>query len=106
MQLDLGLTGLGLLVALSLGFGIIVQVVAWRVATRWLWLIGALAWFIGGFVASEAIWGTYTEDEIQPIIDGLAFDESQLGGVVLGVPVVLVTWYLTRRSRSHRATSG
>lgn len=102
MQLDLGITGLALLIVIALGFGVIVQVVAWRAATHWLWLLGALAWFIGGFVASEVIWGTMTEEEIQPIIDGLAFDESLLGGVVLGVPVVLVAWFLTRRSRSHQ----
>jgi hypothetical protein len=102
VQLDLGITGLALLIVIALGFGVIVQVVAWRAATHWLWLLGALAWFIGGFVASEVIWGTMTEEEIQPIIDGLAFDESLLGGVVLGVPVVLVAWFLTRRSRSHQ----
>jgi hypothetical protein len=102
VQLDLGIAGLALLIVIAVGFGVIVQVVAWRVATHWLWLLGALAWFIGGFVASEVIWGTMTEEEIQPIIDGLAFDESLLGGVVLGVPVVLVAWFLTRRSRSHQ----
>ena len=105
MHLDLGITGLGILILIALGFGVIVQVVAWRVATHWLWLIGAVAWFIGGFVASEVVWGTYTVDEIQPIIDGLALDESLLGGLALGVPVVLVTWYLTRRSRLQRSTS-
>lgn len=37
-----------------------------------------------------------SEAEIQPIIDGLAFDESHLGGLIVGVPVVLVTWFVTR----------
>jgi len=105
VQLDLGLAGLGLLIIIALGFGVIVQVIAWRAATHWLWLVGAAAWFIGGFVASEVVWGTATVEELQPIIDGLAFDESMLGGVVLGVPVVLVTWYVTRRSRARRPTS-
>jgi hypothetical protein len=105
VQLDIGIVGLGLLVVIALGFGVIVQVAAWRVATHWLWLLGAVAWFIGGFVASEVVWGTLTVDEIQPIIDGLAFDESLLGGLALGVPVVLIAWYATRRSRSRQPAS-
>ncbi len=105
MHLDLGAQGLGLLVIISLGFGVVAQVAAWKSATHWLWLIGATAWFIGGLFASEVVWGTLTVEEIQPIVDGLALDESLLGGLLLGVPVVLVTWLATRRSRLHRPTS-
>ena len=101
MQIDLGLQGLGILIAVSLAFGVVAQLVLGRGTTRWMWLIGAAAWFIGGLVASEVIWGTATEDELQPIIDGLALDESLLGGLVVGVPVVLVTWYVARRNRLH-----
>ena len=102
MQFDLGLQGLAILAALSLGFGVIAQLVTWKAATRWLWLIGTAAWFAGGLLASEVIWGTMTAEDLQPIIDGLAFDESLLGGVVLGLPAVLVTWYVTRHGRTHR----
>lgn len=35
-----------------------------------------------------------TIDEIQPIIEGLALDESRLGGDVGGVATVLVTRFL------------
>jgi hypothetical protein len=69
-----------------------------------MWLIGAVAWFAGGLFASEVLWGTYTEDDIQPIIDGLAFDESLLGGLVVGVAAVLITWLGTRRV--HRMSPG
>lgn len=100
MHFELGPAGVGLLVALSLVFGVFAHVVA-RGATRWLWLIGATAFFLGGLFASEVVWGALTANDIQPIIDGLAFDESLLGGVVLGVPVVLVTWYVARRGRMH-----
>ena len=103
MQFDLGLQGLGILVAVSLVFGVVAQVVLGRGTTRWMWLIGAVAWFIGGFVASEMVWGSSTEEELQPIIDGLALDESLLGGLVVGIPVVLVAWYVARRrTRLHQ----
>jgi hypothetical protein len=104
VQFDLGPTGLALLVAISLGFGVVAQVVIGRSATHWMWLIGAIAWFLGGFIASEVIWGSMTVDEIQPIIDGLAFDEALLGGLVVGVPTVIATWYLTREGRTHTAS--
>jgi hypothetical protein len=101
MQFDLGITGLGLLVIISLGFGVIAQFVG-RAGTRWLWLIAATGWFVGGLVASEVIWGKMTEGEIQPIIDGLALDESLLGGLIGGLIAVVVTRYLTGGSPFHR----
>ena len=104
MSFDLGIQGLGILVACSLVFGVAAHVLLGR-GTRWMWLAGALGWFVGGLFASEVVWGTLTEDEIQPIIDGLAFDESLLGGLVLGVIVVLVTWFATRRTGHQRPLS-
>ena len=101
VNFDLGLQGLGILVALSLGFGVIAQLIVGKATTRWLWLIGAAAYFIGGLFASEVLFGTATEDELQPIIDGLAFDEALLFGLVAGLLVVLVTWFVTRRSRLY-----
>lgn len=107
MQFDMGMQGLGLLLVISLGFGLIAQLVL-RGGTRWLWLVAAAGWFVGGLFASEVVWGTATSDELQPIIDGLLLDESLLGGLVLGVPVALVTRYLAGRGRfrgqmSHQA---
>ena len=44
MQWDLGLQGIGVLIALSLGFGIFTQLVFWR-STRWVGLIASVvAW--------------------------------------------------------------
>jgi len=97
MQFDLGLQGLGLLIVLALGVGLVAQVVAARVTTRWLWLAGAAGAFIGGLLASEVVWGTLTEEEIQPIIDGLAFDEVLLFSFLGGVVAVLATRLVTRR---------
>lgn len=99
MHFDLGLQGLGILLGTSLIFGVAAQIVFLKSAPRWLGIVGAAAWFVGGLIASEVVWGTLTEKDIQPIIDGLAFDESLLGGLIVGVPSVLVAWFLMRRMR-------
>ena len=104
MSFDLGIQGLGILVACSLVFGVAAHVLLGR-GTRWMWLAGALGWFVGGLFASEVVWGSLTEDDIQPIIDGLALDESLLGGLIVGVIVVLVTWFATRRTGHQRPLS-
>jgi hypothetical protein len=100
VEFDLGFTGFGILVAISVGFGIAAQLVV-SAGNRWMWLIAATGWFFGGLIASEVIWGAMTVDEIQPIIDGLALDESLLGGLIGGIAVVIVA-RLAAGSASHR----
>lgn len=104
MQWDLGLQGLGLLIGMSLGFGVIAQVIV-RTATRWLWLIAAAGFFVGALYTSEVWFGWATEEELQPNIDGLSFDEVLLIGLISGIVTVLVTRYVTRRSQRHPADS-
>jgi hypothetical protein len=104
VQYDLGLTGLGILVGISLLFGIVAQLVLGG-GTRWMWLIAAAGWFVGGLVFSEAVFSWATVDDLQPMIDGLLLDESLLGGLLVGVPVALVTWLLTRQRQVHRPTT-
>jgi hypothetical protein len=99
MQWDLGLQGLGLLIVMSLGFGLLAQLVVGRATTRWLWLISAAAYFVGGLFISEVWFGWATQEELQPNIDGLSFDEVLLIGLVPGLVAVLGTWYVTRRAR-------
>jgi hypothetical protein len=99
MQWDLGLQGLGLLIAMSLGFGLIAQLVMGRATTRWLWLIAAVGYFVGGLFISEVWFGWATQQELQPNIDGLSFDEVLLLGLVPGILAVLVARRVTRRSR-------
>ena len=101
MQYDLGLTGLAILVICSLVFGVVAQI-AGRSETPGLWLLGAAGWFGGGLYMSEVLFATATVDEIQPIIDGLAFDESLLGGLIGGVLLTLVGRFLTGSSPFHR----
>jgi hypothetical protein len=106
LQFDLGFQGFGLLIVIALIFGVVAQVVAGRRAdTHWLWLIAATGWFIGGLFASEVVWGGATEQELQPIIDGLALDESLLGGLIGGLTAVIVTLLVTGLRPSHRTTS-
>jgi hypothetical protein len=101
MQWDLGLQGLGLLIAMSLGFGGIAQLVAGRATTRWLWLLAAAGYFVGGLFTSEVWFGWATQEELQPNIDGLSFDEVLLLGLLSGTITVLVTWFVTPRIRRH-----
>ena len=104
MRFDLGFEGLGWLVVIAVAFGVIAQFLGTS-RTRWLWLIGAIGWFVGGLFMSEVLFGTATIDEVQPIIDGLALDESALGGLIVGVATVIVTRYLTGSSPFRRPTS-
>jgi hypothetical protein len=99
---DLGLQGLGILIAFSVGFGVVAQVVLWKSFPHWLWLVAGVGWFVGGLFLSEVMFATSTEEDIQPIIDGLAFDESMLGGLIGGLLAVLATWSLGRLSRRNR----
>jgi hypothetical protein len=106
MQFDLGLQGLGLLVGVSLIFGVLAQLlVGARAHTHWLWLIGATGWFIGGLFASEIVFAGVTEQELQPIIDGLAFDEALLGGLIGGLAAVIATMLVVTRGPTHRPLS-
>jgi hypothetical protein len=45
-----------------------------------------------------------TVDEIQPIIDGLAFDEALLGGLLGGVVAFGAAWLLTRHPAPAEVT--
>jgi len=94
MLFEIGLGGLGLLAACAVLFGVAAQLVFLR-GVRWLWIAGAIGWFVGGLIASEGIWGTMTIDEIQPIIDGLALDESLLGGLIGGLATVFTVRFVT-----------
>jgi len=84
------------LIALSLGFGMIAQVLLWRRATRFVWLLGSAAFFVIGLLISEVWFGWATQVDLQPNIDGLSFDEVLLC-FVFGIPAVLVVRSLRRR---------
>jgi hypothetical protein len=105
MEWDLGLQGLGVLLVMSLGFGIVAQLVFGRATTRWIGLIVAAVHFVSGIFISEVWFGWATAADLQPNYDGLSFDEVLLIGLVPVVLTVLVVWYLTRSHRVHRPMS-
>jgi hypothetical protein len=104
MQWDLGLQGVAVLVAMSLGFGLVAQLWVGRSTTRWVGLITAATYFVSGLFISEVWFGWATEEDLQPNIDGLSFDEVLLIGLLPGIAAVLVTRYVTRRR--SRGTTG
>jgi heme/copper-type cytochrome/quinol oxidase subunit 2 len=102
MTWDMGIWGVGTLAGLSLGFGVIAQVITWQSATHWMWLIGAVTFFICGAFISEVIFGWATAADLQPNIDGLSLDETLLA-LLPSILVVIGAWYLTRTT--HEATA-
>ena len=104
MRFDLGIAGLGLLITFAAGFGLVAHLVRTR-STPWLGPVAAIGWFVGGLIASEVVFARSTIDEIQPIIDGLAFDEALLGGLLAGGLVVIIARLSTgdRRAEGPRA---
>jgi hypothetical protein len=99
MQWDLGLQGLALLGAMSVGFGVFAGLVVGKgVAYRLLAAaITTVACFGLGLVTSEVLFGWATEEELQPNVDGLSRDEVLLSSVLVTAVVVLVMRYLARR---------
>jgi hypothetical protein len=96
MQWDLGLQGLALLGAISLGFGVIAGLFVGgdRVHRLWATAIGAVACFGVGLLTSEWLFGWATEEDLQPNIDGLSRDEVLLSSLLTTAAVVLVMRYL------------
>ena len=103
MEWDLGLRGFGLLLAMSVAFGVLAQLAMWRVTTHRLWIIATAAYLVSGLFVSEVWFGWATEEDLQPNIDGLSFDEVLLLGTLGGILAVLATGMFTRRARAHRA---
>jgi hypothetical protein len=97
MEWDLGVGGVLYLLVMSLVFGAAAQVIAGRVTTKWLWLVATAGFFALGLVISEGLFGSATEADLQPNIDGLSRDEVLLG-LVPGIIAVLIArrWGLKR----------
>jgi hypothetical protein len=87
---------------MSIGFGVVAELVMWRVTTHWLWVIATASYFASGLIVSEVLFGWATEEDLQPNIDGLSLDEVLLLSTIAGILVVLVTWMVRRRALAHR----
>jgi hypothetical protein len=104
MEWNLGLRGLAVLGAMSLGFGV---VAALLVGTGWasrMWAaaITSVACFGVGVITSEGLFGWATEEDLQPNIDGLSRDEVLLSSVLTTTVVVLAMRYLARHTQGTR----
>jgi Na+/proline symporter len=104
MQWDLGLTGLGVLALMSIAFGAFTQLVFWGRATMWVGVAATIVSFVVGLVISEVWFGWATQAELQPNIDGLSFDEVLIG-FAIGIVLVLVARFMTRKTGEHRPTT-
>jgi hypothetical protein len=98
MEWDLGFRGLLYLAGMSLGFGLLAQLFAWRAGVKWLWAAVAAVYFGVGILVSELWFGWATEVDLQPNIDGLSRDEVLLIGLV---PVVLAVVIARRTAKRH-----
>jgi len=103
MEWDLGLQGVALLGAMSLGFGAFAALVVGKdLAYRLLaTAVTTVSCFCVGLITSEVLFGWATEEELQPNIDGLSRDEVLLSSALTTAVVVLVMRYLARRSRGR-----
>jgi hypothetical protein len=101
MDWDLGATGLLYLAAMSIGFGLLAQLLSWRAGPKWLWALVAGVSFGVGLLVSEVWFGWATEEELQPNIDGLSRDEVLLAGLLVVAVAVVVTRWMARR-HAHR----
>ena len=108
MQWDLGLQGLSVLGATSLGFGVLAGLLVGKGWTRRLWAtaIATMGCFGVGLVTSEWLFGSATEDELQPNVDGLSRDEVLLSSVLTTALVVLVMRYLAHRAQEPTSHGG
>ena len=104
MEWDLGLRGLGLLLLMSAAFAAVAQLAMWRTTTHWIWLIAGGTYFLSGLFVSEVWFGWATEEDLQPNIDGLSFDEVLMLATLAGIASVVVTWFFARRNVSHHGT--
>lgn len=103
MEWDLGAQGLATLGAMSLVAGVVVQVILGRRTLPWAFAVATGAYFLFGIFVSEVWFGWATEEELQPNIDGLSYDEVLLIGM-LGVPVAFLVRWLLRRGGSRAAS--
>ena len=105
MPWDLGLAGLVLLAAISLGFGVLAGAAVGQGVRRRLRaiVVATAACFGVGALTSEVLFGWATAEDLQPNVDGLSRDEVLLSSVLTTAVVVLVLHSAARRSAHERA---
>ncbi|HEU5036555.1 MAG TPA: hypothetical protein VFT70_06115 [Nocardioides sp.] len=104
----MGIEGVALLGAISLGFGVGAGLLVGGGWSRRLWatLITTVACYAVGLLTSEGIFGWATEEDLQPNVDGLSRDEVLLSSLLTMVVVVVVMRYVARRPHGARVRGG
>jgi hypothetical protein len=92
MEWDLGIKALGLLAGLSVVFGLAAELVFMWTTRTWIGVLGAVVYFLVGIFVSEVWFGWATEEDLQPNVDGLSFDEVFLLGTMLSWLVMGFVW--------------
>jgi hypothetical protein len=105
MNWDLGLNGVLYLAVMSVGFGLLAQLLSGRAAPKWLWALVSAVYFGVGILVSELWFGDATEEDLQPNIDGLSRDEV-LGIGLVPVVIAVVATRLWARTHRHDAIEG
>ena len=108
MQWDLGLEGLAVLGAWSLGFGILAGLLVGDGRSRRLEAaaISTVACFGIGLITSEWLFGWATEEELQPNVDGLSRDEVLLSSLIVTALTVVVMRVVAHRGQRLTAHGG
>jgi hypothetical protein len=101
LTITLGLGGWAILVAGSLIFGGIAQLIG-ETRTGYEWLVDAFGAAIGALVASEFI---IAWQALGPVVDGLAIVPALIGGLVVGLVVEIATRLVTGGHYTHGAMS-
>jgi hypothetical protein len=103
MEWDLGVGGIGLLLAMALGFAVLAQLIFWVVTPHWFWAVAFTAYFVSGLFVSEIWFGWATEKDLQSNIDGLSFDEVLLLAPLCAIGVLFLIWMAKRGAHALRA---
>lgn len=101
MEWNLGLQAIGLLLLMAVGFGILAQALLWWATPHWFWAPAILLYFASGLFVSELWFGWATEEDLQPNIDGLSFDEVLLLAPLVGLPFLVLLVFIARRTRGR-----
>ncbi|HET7722718.1 MAG TPA: hypothetical protein VFK43_22315 [Acidimicrobiales bacterium] len=93
MEWDLGLWGLALLVGMAAVFAVAIRLIERDEAAPWMWAADMAIYVVAAILVSEAWFGWATEEDLQPNLDGVSFDEVLLLGTMAATGTsALVRW--------------
>ena len=102
MEWDVGLWGLALLVGMAAVFAFAIRLIERDEARPWMWLADAAIYVVIAILVSEGWFGWATEEDLQPNVDGVSFDEVFL----LATMAAAGTSALVRWLQHHAGQSG